>query len=113
MVTKTALVMSKMSFAELIKRDEPTLVDFSAAWCGPCKMMPPILAELKSKVGETVRIIKIDIDKNPQVASAYQVRSVPTMMLFKGGNVVWRQAGVVTAEYLKRAIDQHITETSL
>ena len=110
---QNSLAMSKMSFAELIKRDDPTFVDFSAEWCGPCKMMPPILEELKSKVGDSVRIIKIDIDKNPQVASAYQVQSVPTLMLFKGGNVVWRQAGVVTAEYLKRVIDQHTSRAAV
>ncbi|HTF17284.1 MAG TPA: thioredoxin [Chryseolinea sp.] len=100
--------MAKMSFSELIGREEPTFVDFSAEWCGPCKMMAPILDELKSKVGDRVKILKIDIDKNPQAAAAYQVQSVPTLMLFKGGNVVWRQSGVVQAEYLKRVIDQHM-----
>ena len=106
LVIKTK-VMAKMSFSELIGRDEPTFVDFSAEWCGPCKMMAPILDELKSKVGDRVKILKIDIDKNPQAAAAYQVQSVPTLMIFKGGNVVWRQSGVVPAEYLKRVIDQH------
>ena len=101
--------MAKTSFNELIKRDEPTFVDFSAEWCGPCKMMAPILEELKSKVGEEVKILKIDIVRNPQAAAAFQVQSVPTLMLFKSGNVVWRQSGVVPAEYLKRVIDQHST----
>ncbi len=94
-------------FSELIKSNTPTFVDFSAAWCGPCKMMAPILEELKTKVGDKARIIKIDIDKNPQAASAYKVQNVPTLMLFKNGNVVWRQSGVVRTEYLKQVIDKH------
>jgi thioredoxin 1 len=100
--------MAQASFSDLINGEKPTFVDFSAEWCGPCKMMAPILAELKSEVGDMIRIIKIDVDKNPQVASAYQVQSVPTLMLFRGGNVVWRQSGVVPTEHLKRAILQHV-----
>ena len=99
--------MAQSKFGELIKSETPTFVDFSAEWCGPCKMMAPILEDLKSKVGDKVKIVKIDVDKNPGVALAYQVQSVPTLMLFKNGNTLWRQAGVMTAEQLKKVIDQY------
>ena len=100
--------MPQASFSDLINGERPTFVDFSAEWCGPCKMMAPILAELKSEVGDRIRIIKIDVDKNPQTASAYQIQSVPTLMLFKGGNVVWRQSGVVPTAQLKNAVLQFV-----
>jgi thioredoxin 1 len=99
--------VAQSKFGELIQSETPTFVDFSAAWCGPCKMMAPILEELKSKVGDQVKIVKIDVDRNPGIASAYQVQSVPTLMLFKKGNALWRQAGVMTSEQLKKVIDQH------
>jgi thioredoxin 1 len=99
--------MTKESFSDLIKNEKPTFIDFSAEWCGPCKMMAPILAELKEVVGDKAKIIKIDIDRNPKAAAAYQVQSVPTLMLFKNGNVVWRQSGVMTTQALKNVIDQY------
>jgi thioredoxin 1 len=95
----------KPSFGELIKGHKPVLVDFSAEWCGPCKMMPPILKELKDKVGDSVTILKLDIDKNPAVANAYQIQSVPTLIVFRDGQVKWRQSGVTRADQLKYVLD--------
>ena len=99
--------MANSKFGELIQSEIPTFVDFSAEWCGPCKMMAPILQDLKSKMGDQIKIIKIDVDKNPGLATAYQVQSVPTLILFRSGNALWRQSGVMTSEQLKKVIDQY------
>ena len=98
--------MSK-TFSEMINSEMVTLVDFSAEWCGPCKMMKPVLEELKSKVGDKATVIKVDVDKNPQVAMSYQIRGVPTFILFRKGEVKWRQSGVLSLNALQQVIDQY------
>jgi thioredoxin 1 len=83
------------NFSSIINQEKPVLVDFFAEWCGPCKMMSPILKEVKEALGDKVSIIKIDVDKNQKLASKYQVRGVPTLILYNSGKQVWRQSGVV------------------
>ncbi|NLR77857.1 thioredoxin [Chitinophaga eiseniae] len=86
----------------------PVLIDCFATWCGPCQMVPPILKEVKDKMGDQLRIIKIDIDKNQQLAAQWQISSVPTLLLFKAGRLIWRQSGVVPAHQLIPILKQKI-----
>jgi thioredoxin 1 len=99
--------MSNQKFTDIINSETPVLVDFSAEWCGPCKMMKPILNDLKSQMGERVRIIKIDVDQNPAIASAYAIQGVPTLMVFKHGKMEWRQSGVLSANELSKIIARY------
>ena len=94
-------------FSEIINQNKPVLVDFFADWCGPCKMMSPILKEVKDALGETVSIIKINVDNNQKLAAQYQVRGVPTLILFKEGSQVWRESGVLQKKELIEIINSH------
>ena len=96
------------SFSDIINKDTPVLIDFFATWCGPCKAMSPILDDIKKQMGEQVSIVKIDVDKNPGVAAKYQVRGVPTLMIFKSGEQLWRQSGVYSAHDLKAILNQYL-----
>ena len=95
------------NFSNIINQNKPVLVDFFAEWCGPCKMMSPILKQVKDSLGDEVSIIKIDVDKNQSIAAKFQVRGVPTLVLFKNGNQLWRQSGVVQANDLISLINSH------
>ncbi len=99
-----------MTFQEIIKQDKPILVDFFAEWCGPCKMQAPILEELKQRIGDSADIIKIDVDKNQSVAAQYQIRSVPTLVIFRLGEIRWRQSGIFSANELERLINENIAQ---
>jgi thioredoxin 1 len=102
-----ALKKTMKTFSEVIKGDKPVLVDFFAEWCGPCKMMAPILKQAKDQLGEKVMIIKVDIDKNPEAAQHFGVQGVPTLILFKKGEIKWRQSGVVPAAALVQVVNQY------
>lgn len=95
-------------FNEMINSDKPTLVDFFATWCGPCRMQAPILEQVKSKVGDTANIIKIDVDQNRDVAERYRVQSVPTLIVFVKGEAVWRGVGVHQADQLEAKLREHM-----
>lgn len=96
-----------MKFNEIILQDKPVLVDLYADWCAPCRIQTPILQELKQKMGEQLSILKVDVDKNPQLAARLQVRSIPTLMIFRKGEIKWKHSGVVQADELERIIQQN------
>ena len=93
-------------FNEMINGEQLTLVDFFATWCGPCKMMHPILEQLKEKMGDDIRILKVDVDKNEALSMQYRIQSVPTLMLFKKGEMLWRQSGAISLNDLMKKISQ-------
>jgi thioredoxin 1 len=98
--------MSK--FQELISSSKPVLIDFHAEWCGPCKMMSPIVKQVATEIGDKATIVKIDVDKNQQIASHYQIKGVPTLMIFKNGKSVWRQSGVVQKNQLLQILSSFV-----
>ena len=97
----------KTSFGTITDSEIPVLIDFFATWCGPCQTLAPILQDVKKDLGEKVKIIKVDVDKNQELAQKFQVRGVPTLMLFKNGKQLWRQSGVLTRADLKQVIEKH------
>ena len=97
----------KSCFSKIIDSETPVLVDFYADWCGPCKMLGPILKQVKDEMGEAVKIVKIDVDKNQSIAAKYQVRGVPTMLLFKNRKQLWRQSGVLQKNDLIQIVKSH------
>lgn len=103
--SKTEIIMEK--FNEIIASDKPVLVDFYATWCGPCKMMHPVLEDVAKNVGDNARVIKVDIDKNEELSHVYQVRSVPTLMIFKNGELKWRTSGVTPAATLEEELKKY------
>ncbi len=96
------------TFSDVISADRLVLVDFFATWCGPCKAMHPVLEQLKQQLGDRLRIIKIDVDKNQAVAAQYQVQAVPTLMLFRGGRLLWRQSGAVPLQQLMGIVESYV-----
>lgn len=104
METKTA----KKTFGEILRTEPLVLVDFTAEWCGPCKMLKPVLDDLKSETGDKLMILKLDVDKNPEASAAYNIQGVPTLILFKNGKNVWRNSGVLPLNFLKSKIERFL-----
>jgi thioredoxin 1 len=105
-IVKSLKIKIMNNFNNLINSEKPVLVDFFAEWCGPCKTMAPILKDVKKQLQDNATIIKIDVDKNPELASIYQIRSVPTLIMFKQGKPVWKQSGVVPTQELIKLFNQ-------
>ena len=95
------------SFGSIINSEVPVVIDFHAEWCGPCKVVAPILKSLKEEMGDAIKMIKIDVDKNQEIAAKYQIRGVPTLMIFKNGNLLWRQSGVIPIETLRAEVNKY------
>jgi thioredoxin 1 len=100
--------MAAQSFKEIISGDKPVLVDFYADWCGPCKMMSPVVEQVSKEMADQVRVLKVDVDRNQSAATAYQIQGVPTFIIFKNGKVVWRQSGAMPAQALRTALQQSL-----
>ena len=98
----------KENLQSILNDSKPVLVDFFAEWCGPCKVQAPVLKEVKSDIGDSVRILKIDVDKSPAIARQYQVSSIPTLILFRNGQPIWRQTGVASKQQLVNVLKQHL-----
>ena len=98
----------KNSFNSIVNSTTPVLIDFHANWCGPCKVLAPILKQVKEELGAVVKIIKIDVDKNQHLAAQYQVKGVPTLLLFKNGKQVWRQSGLLQKNEIIAVIEQYL-----
>lgn len=93
------------TFSDIINSDEPVLVDFYADWCGPCKALAPVISELSAEVGDQAKVIKVDVDKNQKASAVYQIRSIPTLILFKKGKILWRHSGSASKAQLKSLIE--------
>lgn len=100
--------MQKTPFSELINGSSPVLVDFYADWCGPCKMMAPILKEIAAEYQGKIKVVKVDVDRNPEAARTYHIQGVPTLILFRNGQILWQQAGAIPAHQLRQIINQNL-----